>query len=77
MDENSESPGVALFFVVAILAFVLLGDLVCAVGFISGRAEIILAFPGVFIAVVVVWAIVRWFNRRDDPHHAKPPHETP
>src|SRR5437868_3562475 len=34
MDDKSHSPGIALFFTVAILAFVLIGDLVCAVGFL-------------------------------------------
>ena len=46
MDDNDESPGIALFVVVAVLVFILIGDLVCAVGFLSGHPEIILALPG-------------------------------
>ncbi len=73
MDANHKSPGMALILVVATLACIVITDIVFAVGFIAGHAEIILAFPGLVGGAILVWLIARWTNRRDESSLSKRP----
>jgi hypothetical protein len=64
MERKSDLPGAALFIAVSILAFVFLGDIIGLVAHLSDHNEIAAAYPGTFLAAVVVLGVVRCINRR-------------
>lgn len=56
-------------------AFIIVSPAMVLAG--SSTPEWLYALVGAMYAAILIWCIVRWFNRRHDPRRTKQPPDTP